>query len=43
MIELIEGENMNNFFVQVGSGFAFGTGLILAAAIIKVLFHIGIC
>lgn len=31
-----------NFLVGVGNGFCFGTGFILAALVMKLLFHIGI-
>lgn len=31
------------FIVQIGNGAAFGTGLILAALVMKLLFHIGFC
>lgn len=34
---------MNQFLTQVGSGMAFGTGLILAATIMRLLFHLGFC
>ncbi len=32
-----------NAIVEVGNGFLFGSGLILAALVFKLLFHIGFC
>lgn len=32
-----------NFGITVVNGFCFGVGLIVAALVMKVLFHIGLC
>ncbi len=32
-----------SFLIQVANGLGFGIGLILAAAIMKVLFHMSFC
>lgn len=32
-----------NFLLSMASGFATGLGLILAALVMRLLFHVGIC
>lgn len=34
---------MNNSLVTLANGFLFGSGLILAALVFRLLFHIGFC
>ncbi len=34
---------MNNSLMIVANGFCFGSGLILAALVFKLLFHVGFC
>lgn len=38
-----EGVNMNAIGVSLASGFLFGSGMILAAALFKVVLRIGFC
>lgn len=32
-----------NFIVSVGTGFCLGVGLVLAALVMRILFHVGWC